>query len=142
MNTTERARLLAINLDGNSRSALLRLLREAGVEIVFSELADFTGRASFDHSPFDVMVLNLSHQAHHLIEMIPAILRSSPGSEIVLLARAADEHLWSQALKLGAYDLLPIPAEGDEFLRVIMGAISSVKPTFPAQQSAAALGVA
>lgn len=140
MNSTDTARILAINFDDNSERALLGLYRESCVEILFSGLVDFLGGAYVDHPPFDVVLLNLSHHADHLLKMIPAIRRSFPGTEIVLLSPTANEHLWNQALNLGAYDLLPIPAEKDEFLRVISGAICLVKPAFPALQPAAVLG--
>jgi DNA-binding NtrC family response regulator len=42
----------------------------------------------------------------------------SPASEVVVASHIADERMWAEVLNLGAFDLLPAPAEQRELLRV------------------------
>jgi len=38
---------------------------------------------------------------------------------LIVASRLADDHLWSEALNLGAYDVLAKPFDGDEVVRTI-----------------------
>jgi DNA-binding NtrC family response regulator len=80
-----------------SVAAALRLLRDRRVPIV---LCEHTGDDSWKQ----------------LLEQAGEV----PGERYVIVtSRAADEQLWSQALNLGAYDVLSTPFNPEEVARVL-----------------------
>jgi DNA-binding NtrC family response regulator len=51
---------------------------------------------------------------------------------IIVTSRIADDHLWSEALNLGAYDVLSTPFDGREVARVLGSAWEHWKDRAPA----------
>lgn len=56
---------------------------------------------------------------------IRAIRNLCPASRVILLSRWADETLWIEAIREGAYDVLAKPLDSREFRRVVLNAIQS-----------------
>src|SRR5579863_3591801 len=52
-------------------------------------------------------------------DVVAAVRRFANPPEVLVYARQADEVLWMQVLNAGAYDLLRVPFEQQEVLRVI-----------------------
>ncbi len=42
----------------------------------------------------------------------------SPRSQVVVVSRIADERFWAEVLSMGGFDLLELPADRDEVIRV------------------------
>jgi DNA-binding NtrC family response regulator len=79
-------------------SASLAVLRERSIPVVLCEgdLYSGTWRGMLDH---------ISHRAD--------------APMLVLTSRLADEHLWAEALRLGAYDVLAKPFDAMEVVRIV-----------------------
>lgn len=45
--------------------------------------------------------------------------RTNPESQLVVISRSADDTAWGEVLSTGAFDVLPVPLEATEVLRVI-----------------------
>lgn len=45
--------------------------------------------------------------------------RTNPESQLVVISRSADDTAWGEVLSSGAFDVLPVPLEATEVLRVI-----------------------
>ena len=56
---------------------------------------------------------------------IRTIRNLCPASRVILLSRWADEALWIEAIREGAYDVLAKPLDLREFRRVVLNAIQS-----------------
>ena len=52
---------------------------------------------------------------------------------IVVVARLADDRLWSEVINLGGYDVLVLPAKPAEVLRTVSGALRSWHDRFDRQ---------
>jgi two-component system, NtrC family, response regulator HupR/HoxA len=88
-------------LYADSLSSALAVLQEQSVAIVICE---------HDLGP---------HTWKHVLESFEDL--SNP-PKLIVASRVADEYLWSEALNLGAYDVLAKPFDVDEVVRTVDGA--------------------
>jgi DNA-binding NtrC family response regulator len=82
----------------SSSAAVLRLLRKNQVPVVLCDRDD-------DSQSWKIMLQKISN--------LPA------PPYIIVTSRVADEHIWSEALNLGAYDVLATPFNRGEVARVL-----------------------
>jgi response regulator RpfG family c-di-GMP phosphodiesterase len=55
-------------------------------------------------------------------KMLQDLRRMKPSPQLIVTSRLADNHLWAEALNVGAYDVLAQPLERDEVERVVASA--------------------
>lgn len=61
---------------------------------------------------------------------------------VIITSRIADDHLWSEALNLGAYDVLATPFDSREVKRVLVSALSHWRHRAAARPAARRLALA
>ena len=57
---------------------------------------------------------------------------------VIVISRESDDHLWAEALNLGAYDVLAKPLDDTEIVRVLSLALHHEQETSPAAMLEAA----
>lgn len=73
--------------------------------------------------PPDVVLVNLPAPTECSFRLVPEILRHWPDTRVIFLSSAEDLHLWSEAIRLGAYDFLPNSVDCHQLGWVLQGAL-------------------
>jgi DNA-binding NtrC family response regulator len=73
-------------------------------------------------TPYDVVLCEKQLEDAMWAEMLELVSRIPAGPAFIVASLFADEHLWAEALNLGAYDVLAKPFEPAEVTRVLMSA--------------------
>lgn len=90
------------------RSLLAMIMNSAGYEA--TEIADGHAlRAAFDGSAPDVVLLDLKLPDSDGLDLLPAIKKQWPETEVIMLTGHASVDAAVSAMKLGAYDFQPKP---------------------------------
>ncbi len=124
-------RLLLVDDDASYRQVLARALARRGERV--SEAADIAGAlAAVASQTFDGIVLDLRLGEDSGLHALAALRQAQPGSRILLLTGYASIATAVEAIKRGADNYLPKPAQVDEILAALFetGAAANV-PTTP-----------
>jgi pilus assembly protein CpaE len=113
-------RVVLVDPDEESRNALQRLLRGIGslwlAEVVTS-MQDACTRAGEIVGHVTIVVLD--HDPAQAIELIQKLAQSNPGTVVLPASRSGDSGLILRAIRAGAREFLPLPAEQTELLDTI-----------------------
>jgi pilus assembly protein CpaE len=113
-------RVVLVDPNEESRNALQRLLRGIGsiwlAEVVTSH-QDAIARAGAIASQVTIVVLD--HEPAQAIELIQKLAQSNPGTVVLPASRSGDSALILRAIRAGAREFLPLPAEQGELLDTI-----------------------
>lgn len=94
--------------------------------------------------PVEVVIADENLADGNWCDVFDCLLETDQRASVIVTAPQADEHLWSEALWRGAYDLLVEPYERREVVRIIEGALrasrvpTSGASTFESRSAAAA----
>jgi DNA-binding NtrC family response regulator len=128
--------ILVLGADAEMRNVLLETPELHGFRMQFCELSE----------PLD-QVLSASRERVVLVLVdvsrlplwsataqvgIQGIKGLWPASQVILVSRWADEELWIEAIRQGAFDVLAKPLDSREFRRVVGNAIQKCHPGLPA----------
>jgi response regulator RpfG family c-di-GMP phosphodiesterase len=118
-----RGRLLVADDDPNVRDLLVSILSDAGYSVREAENGE-RALESFRAEPCDVVVTDLQMPGISGIEVLQALKKHSPSTEVILITGHASLETTLMALRSGAYDLLTKPFEDiDALPRVVERAI-------------------
>lgn len=113
---TRRSRVVIVSGDEENRAALKRIFEEDGWEIrETSALSEF--RRHLKPRWTGVILTECCLPDGTWRDVLTVANSVSPASQVLVTARAADEHLWAEVLSRGAFDLLAQPLDPSEVLR-------------------------
>lgn len=102
-----------------TRQGIVRLLRDAGIEVVAeAEDADGAVRYVRGHKPA-VLILDLNMPGTPSLEAIPEIREASPETKIVVLTMQKEPAFARQALQLGVLGYVLKEAADDELVQAV-----------------------
>jgi pilus assembly protein CpaE len=113
-------RIVLVDPNEESRSALQRLLRGIGsiwLSEVVNSFQDAAARAG--EIAADVTIVVLDQDPNSGLELIQKVAQSNPGTVLLPASRSADSGLILRAIRSGAREFLPLPAEQTELLDTI-----------------------
>ena len=119
--------VLALGGDAEVRNALLGTPGLQGYQLQFCDLSERLDQMLPEIREQAIVVLvDVSHLPLWSATAqagIRNIKRLCPASQVILVSRWADEALWIEAIRQGAYDVLAKPLDLREFRRVVFNAI-------------------
>jgi pilus assembly protein CpaE len=113
-------RVVLIDPKEESRNALQRLLRGIGsiwLAEVMTSYQDAVARAGEIVAHVTIVVLD--HDPSQATELIHKLAQSNPGAEVLPASQSADSGLILRAIRAGAREFLPLPAEQSDLLDTI-----------------------
>lgn len=116
-------RILIADDDEAFRQALARAFLRRGLEPLQAGSADEALRAVAVANP-EACVLDLRLGQDSGLRLLPALLRQRPGLQVVVLTGFASIATAVEAVKLGAVNYLPKPADADEILAALAGTVA------------------
>lgn len=105
------------------RTPLLRSLQSLDVEILAVSTCGEARGLLQTSPPVMVVVTRVSLPDGNWCDVLRYLVDSDIPASVVVSSPRADEHLWSEVLWRGGYDLLVEPYESDEVRRTIEGAL-------------------
>jgi pilus assembly protein CpaE len=113
-------RIVLIDPNEESRSALQRLLRGIG-SIWLSEVVNSFHDAAAHAGGIaaDVTIVVLDQDPNQALELIQKIAHANPSTVLLPASRSADSAMILRAIRSGAREFLPLPAEQTELLDTI-----------------------
>jgi DNA-binding response OmpR family regulator len=104
-----------------SRLLLHEVFRDAGWKLIEAK-----GRKqAIDHlnrSPIHVVIVNCEVSGWNWRSLLRNLSRMPQPPQLIVTSRTADDHLWSEVLNCGGFDVLPEPFRRDEIERVVASA--------------------
>lgn len=73
-------------------------------------------------NPVEVVIAEKDVPGWNWKQVLRDIRRLASPPQLIVTSRNADDHLWAEALNVGAYDVLPQPLDRDEVERVVASA--------------------
>jgi len=125
----EEKTLLLVEDDKPFRERLARALRARGFDVTTAESVA-SGIASTVASPPRYAVVDLKFEDGNGLDVIDALKRKRPDSCVIILTGFGNIATAVAAVKHGAYDYLPKPANADEIVSALV-APSGSKPKLP-----------
>ncbi len=113
-------RVVLVDPSEESRNALQRLLRGIGslwLSEVVNCLEDAAARAG--EIVADVTIVVLDHDPSQAFELVQKLAQSNPGTVVLPASHSPDSTLILKAIRSGAREFLPLPAEQAELLDTI-----------------------
>ena len=113
-------RVVLIDPEEESRNALQRLLRGIGsiwLAEVMTSFQDAAARAGEIVAHVTIVVLD--HDPNQATELIHKLAQSNPGTELLPASLSADSGVILKAIRAGAREFLPLPAEQSDLLDTI-----------------------
>jgi DNA-binding NtrC family response regulator len=110
--------------DANRLSEMLSPL-----PMVFDHVPDLQqARAKLGHRRYRVILTEAGLPDGSWLDVLTLAHGSSPVAEVIVTDPQADSRFWSEALNLGAYDLLAQPFCESEVVRILSNACSRMAP--------------
>lgn len=121
---SQHALALLVVSSPNRRSFLSAVLRKLGVESISVPYCREAREFLRTGQPLDAVLTDTTLDDANWCDVLRAVIDSESGASVVVVApSSADEHLWSEVIWRGAYDMLVEPFTADEARRVLEGAL-------------------
>lgn len=105
----------------DDRLLLREIFQDAGWRLL--EAADKKkALAHLERDPIHVVIAHYELRNWHWKKVLANLLKMVKPPQLIVTSRLADEHLWSEVLNCGGYDVLPQPFQREEIERVIASA--------------------
>jgi DNA-binding NtrC family response regulator len=109
-------RILVVDDDQAIGQLLSRILRkEAGIEVTV-ESSPLSALKAFEKSPFDLVITDFYMPDMTGGELLPAIKKINPGTDVIVMTAFASVDNAVEAMKNGAYDYIVKPFQNDDIL--------------------------
>lgn len=105
------------------RTPLLRSLKSLDVEILAVSTCGEARRLLQTSPPVKVVVTRVSLPDGNWCDVLRSLVDTDIPASVVVSSPHADEHLWSEVVWRGGYDLLVEPYKSEEARRTIEGAL-------------------
>ena len=119
-----KAKLLLIEDDASTASALQKVLRAEGYEVEAVDRGD-TGLACALGQPYDVVITDLKLPGLDGLSLVSQLHAAKPKLPIILMTAHGTTETAIEATKLGAYEYLLKPFEADELFDCVAAAVKS-----------------
>jgi len=116
-----RSRLLFISGRSSDARRLSRMLQSLPVQLEHAPTLQ-QARAKLQGDEFDVILTEAALPDGRWLDVLHLARESPTEVQVIVTDPQADAHFWSQALNLGAYDLLAQPFYEPEVRRIIYNA--------------------
>jgi DNA-binding response OmpR family regulator len=106
---------------GDSRLLIHEIFRDARWRLI--EARD--RKAALEHldrEPIHVVIANCDTPGWTWRQLLRTLSQRPRPPQLIVTSRTADDHLWSEVLNCGGYDVLPEPFRRDEIERVVASA--------------------
>lgn len=113
-----KARVLAIDDQAYYRELIEGLLSKEGFEVVTAESGE-AGLRELERADFDVVLMDLVMTGLDGAALVQKMLERVPGQAIIVIAGVVDVRTATEAIKLGAADLLLKPFDQQDLSRVL-----------------------
>lgn len=122
VHTTEPIYLLSISANDQDHASLNNIFGHSQWVVV--PVTNF-GAASAELNRYNisVVVCGCDSMPEHWTEILGCVQAMPHPPAIILTSRMADDHLWSQALESGAWDVLPKPVRAADLVRSVRYAL-------------------
>jgi DNA-binding NtrC family response regulator len=109
--------VLSITNVADIQKPIRHILREDGwTTQEASAIADARNRIATGRT--DVILTEDNVSDGNWLDILTLAQAVSPRSQVVVVSRIADERLWAEVLSMGGFDLLELPFDREELLRV------------------------
>lgn len=122
---TENATVLVIMPAGKRRSHLTAELKALGANPVVAEDCEGVRRALHGKSPLPLLISDVSFADGDWRDVLAESHNQPLPASFLVSTPYPDNHLWSEVLWRGAYDLLVEPYSASELRRILEGALRS-----------------
>ncbi len=116
------ARILVVDDEANIRSALAKILEKAGLAVTTADSGDAALGLVHD-TAFDLVVTDLKMVGASGMEVLQAVKRLHPDSEIILLTAYGTIESAVDAMKTGAYDYVTKPVDPERLTHLVAKAL-------------------
>ncbi len=116
------ARILVVDDEANIRTALAKILEKAGLAITTADSGDAALGLVHD-TAFDLVVTDLKMVGASGMEVLQAVKRLHPDSEIILLTAYGTIESAVDAMKTGAYDYVTKPVDPERLTHLVAKAL-------------------
>lgn len=111
----------------DSRLLMHEIFREAGWRLI--EARDRKAALEhLDHDRIHVVITSCDNSGWTWRQLLRTLSRLVRPPQLIVTSRTADDHLWSEVLNVGGYDVLPEPFHRDEVERVVASARRHYEP--------------
>lgn len=123
----EQNRLLIVDDDLHLRERLSRTMARKGFDVVAAESIS-QARLYLRHHSFDYAILDLKLADGYGLDLVEDIKASNPAIRIIILTGYGNIATAVAAIKYGAVDYLPKPADADEIERALKNLTDNPPP--------------
>ena len=120
--------LCALLLD-DGRLLIREVFRAAGWRLLEAE-GRKEGIESLNQNCVHVVITRSQSPGLEWKRVLQDLRRQQEPPQLIVTSRSADEHLWSEVLNCGGYDVLPEPFRRDEIERVVAAARRHYGPQY------------
>ena len=113
-------RVLVVDDDGENCRVLSELLTVEGFDTVAFESAEAAWMAMEQTTVRpDVIIADVRMPGLDGVALLRRVKERFPGLPVILVSAFADEHVWSEGLRVGAADVFPKPIHGASIVRAL-----------------------
>jgi DNA-binding NtrC family response regulator len=116
------ARILVVDDETNIRTALAKILEKAGYAVETADSGD-TALGILQDTVFDLVVTDLKMVGASGMDVLQAVKRLHPDSEVILLTAFGTVENAVDAMKIGAYDYVTKPVDPERLTHLIAKAV-------------------
>ena len=106
---------------GDGRLLIDEIFRDAGWELL-EACGPNEALAQLGNESIHVVIARSETSGWDWKNLLNILEKRSKPPQLIVTSRTADEHLWSEVLNCGGYDVLAEPLRRDEVERVVAGA--------------------
>jgi len=110
------ASILLVSPKGDDRKSLQNLLQDWAIDSTDTCREALVALAA---NTVEVVVCNEDLRDGNWSDLLRGLAYLESPPPVIVLSNRADEHLWADVLRAGAYDLLPVPLERADAVRTI-----------------------
>ena len=116
------ARVLVVDDETNIRTALAKIVEKAGYVVAAADSGD-AALGLLQDTAFDLVITDLKMVGASGMEILQAVKRLHPDSEVILLTAYGTIESAVEAMKTGAYDYVTKPVDPDRLTHLVVKAL-------------------
>jgi len=124
-NQKNRKKILVVEDDVVALDLLEEILKKGGFAVSVSQSAE-EAIAHLDREEASLILTDLRMPGRSGMDLLRSIKKDHPDLPVIILTAFGDEHLWVEALSLGAIDLIPKPFKKQEIIEVVQRTLDAI----------------